>query len=96
MYLFSLAIIITYILYHNNKIFNFSCEFWDYGLNNTKINNIDKNYPCKIEIPQKNQCYMTAFNGWFDWSNMLNMKCDTPRVRRKQYRVFRNYLNDSM
>ena len=96
LYLFSLAIIIAYILYHNNKIFNFSCEFWDYGLNNTKINNIDKNYPCKIEIPQKNQCYMTAFNGWFDWSNMLNMKCDTPRVRRKQYRVFRNYLNDTM
>ena len=91
-----LGFITVYILYHNNKILNFSCENWDYGLNNTKINNIDKDYPCTIEKPKKNQCYMTAFNGWFDWSKMINLKCDTPRIRRQHYSTFRSYLDDSM
>ena len=40
LYLLSIGLVMTYILYHNNKILNFSCEKWDYGLNNTRINNI--------------------------------------------------------
>ena len=51
-----------------------SCNYWNKGLKNRKIDNDKNKYSCKIISPSK--CYINAFDKIFDFSEMRGYKCD--------------------
>ena len=46
----------------------FSCDFWPYGLNNTRVDNDKNKYTCKLTIPGKNKCYPKKIDQIFDFN----------------------------
>ena len=90
-----LSIIMFIILYNTNNILNLSCEGWDAGLNNTRINERDRNYPCHIMQPGKNKCYLYAFDGVFDFSRMTGYTCTMNKLRKGERNLFIELLEDS-
>ena len=52
-----------------------NCDYWRKGLGNSKIDNDKNKYSCKIMSPKK--CYINVFDGFFDFSQMQNLKCET-------------------
>ena len=86
-----IVIIIISIIYDNYP--GFSCDYWDLGLNNTRIYN-DKNiYPCEILHPGKNKCYLRLFDGFFDMSRFLRPSCSAENIIDKEKDVLINSLS---
>ena len=81
------------ILYNTNSILDLSCADWDKGLNNTRINEIDRDYHCKIHQPGKNKCYMNALDGWFDFSKMIGYTCESEKARKDERYIFNTFLS---
>ena len=69
-----LGIIITLIIIFNN-LPGFSCDFWDLGLNNTRIHNDKDIYGCELMLPRENKCYLKKFDGVFDFSRIFGHSC---------------------
>ena len=78
-----LTIIIIIFLFSLSP--SLSCEGWDIGLNNTKINN-SKDYPCKIKKP--NLCFIKAYDGVFDYSKYFKPSCSDNKVRENERDIF--------
>ena len=77
------------------KIFgsnHFSCNNWAKGLNNTYIDNTSKDYPCLINIPKNNSCYLTEIGPFFDISSKYRPTCLNDKLLNSQ----RNFFLDSM
>jgi hypothetical protein len=60
--------IIIYITKIEDKI---KCKNWEYGLNNTKLNNELSEYPCSIIIPDR-KCYLNFLGPFFDFSKTIS------------------------
>ena len=88
-----ICIIIFIILYNTNQILNLDCEGWNAGLNNTKINEKDRDYPCHIMQPGKNKCYMNALNGVFDFSRISGYTCTMDKLRNGERDLFIELLD---
>ena len=88
-----ICIIVFIILYNTNQIINFNCEGWNTGLNKTKINEKDRDYPCHIMQPGKNKCYMNALNGVFDFSRMSDYTCTMAKLRNGERDLFIELLD---
>ena len=85
------SIILLIILVYNN-LTGFSCEDWDLGLNNTRINNDENIYPCHILFPGKNRCYLKKFEGIFDFSKIFRPSCSAENIIKNEKKVFLNSL----
>ena len=72
----------------------FSCDYWDLGLNNTRINNNETEYPCKIMHPGKNKCYLKLFNNFFDMSKIFRPSCSAEKVRKKEKDILISSLSN--
>ena len=84
-------IFIISLIYYNYP--GFTCDYWDLGLNNTRIYN-DKNiYPCKIIHPGKNKCYLKLFDGFFDMSKIFRPSCSADKIINKEKKIFLNSLS---
>ena len=59
------------------------CRDWDKGLNKTYINNDPSKYPCKIQIP-KEKCFISILGPLFDFSKILNIKCEKRSIKEKK------------
>jgi hypothetical protein len=62
--------VIAYLMY--NSFITTSCEYWDKGFKNTKINN-DEIDSCEINKPKL--CWFTIFDGVFDYPRIINQDC---------------------
>ena len=72
----------------------FSCDYWDLGLNNIRINNNETEYPCKIMHPGKNKCYLKLFNNFFDMSKIFRPSCSAEKVRKKEKDILISSLSN--
>jgi hypothetical protein len=86
------AIIIILIIIYNN-LPGFSCEFWDLGLNNTRIYNDKYKYPCEILHPGKNKCYLQKMDGFFDFSKIFRPSCSAESILNKEKDIFLKSLS---
>ena len=88
-----IVIIFGCIIYYNN-LSGFSCDFWDLGLNNTRIENDKNKYPCEILLPGKNKCYLKKMNGFFDFSKLLRPSCTAENIINSEKQVFLKTLDN--
>ena len=79
------------IIYDNYP--GFSCDYWDLGLNGTRIYNDENQYPCEIIHPGKNKCYLRLFDGLFDMSRLLRPSCSADNIIDKEKEVLLNSLS---
>ena len=70
----ALTIIITFFIIYTIKIKDkVKCKNWEFGFNNTKINNDKSLYPCSIIIPN-HSCYLNFLGPFFDFSKAISCK----------------------
>ena len=63
-----LSIVAFSIIIYTTKIEDkVKCKNWEYGLNNTKIDNDKTKYPCKF-IKPNNKCFLNFLGPYFDFS----------------------------
>ena len=78
---FFILILILFLFFffiYNLKIYklnHFSCDNWTKGLNNSYIDNISKDYPCSIYIPQPHSCYLNEIGQYFDFVSIYKQNC---------------------
>ena len=84
-------LLIIYIIFYTYPGFN--CDYWDLGLNNTRINNDENKYPCKIIHPGKNKCYLRLFDGFFDMSRIFRPSCAADKIIDKEKKIFLDSLS---
>ena len=68
------------IIYITNIKDKVRCKNWEYGFNNTKLNNDKSIYPCSIIIPNHN-CYLNFLGPFFDFSK--SMSCSNRKEEEK-------------
>lgn len=66
-----------------------NCSYWNKGLNGVQIDNNKNKYSCKIRSPSK--CYISAFDNVFDFSKMLDYKCDSQNMKFTFLETLENY-----
>ena len=93
-FLVFIALLFISIIILYNNLPGFSCEFWDIGLNNTKINNDKDLYPCEILIPGKDKCYLKKMDGFFDFSKILRPSCSAQDILEGEKKILLNSLSD--
>lgn len=71
----------SFIIYKTEVEYKIKCKNWDYGLNQTKINNDKTIYPCNIIIPNHN-CYLNFIGPFFDFSK--GIKCTDRKEEEKK------------
>ena len=74
-----IVILLICIIYYNN-LSGFSCDYWDLGLNNTRIDNDKNKFACEILIPQKNKCYLKKMDKFFDFSKIFRPSCTSEKI----------------
>ena len=84
--------IISMIIIIKNKD-DYYCKDWDKGLNNTYINNDPSVYPCQIKIP-KNKCFINILGPLFDFSKILNIKCEKRSRNEKNILIYDSNLKN--
>ena len=87
-----IIIVVIIIIYDNYP--GFSCDYWDLGLNGTRIYNDENQYPCEIIHPGKNKCYLRLFDGLFDMSRLLRPSCSADNIIDKEKPIKTKYRND--
>ena len=77
------------------KLNHFSCNFWAKGLNNSYIDNISKDYPCKINFPKENSCYLSDIGPYFDFSRIYRRTTclDTNLIKFEKEKYLRDTNN---
>ena len=88
-----IAIILGCIIYYDN-LSGFSCDYWDLGLNNTRIENDKNKYACEILLPGKDKCYLKKMDGFFDFSKIFRPSCSAENLLDKEKQTFLNSLDD--
>ena len=67
-----IGILLFFIIIYNTSIKDkVRCKNWDYGFNNTQINNDESIYPCSMTIPNHN-CYLNFLGPYFDLSKSIS------------------------
>ena len=73
------------------KLKSFNCDNWSKGLNDSSIDNIAKDYPCLIKIPNPHSCYLQEIGQYFDLSKKYRPTCLDPNILKKEKN---NFLKD--
>ena len=76
------------------KLKHFSCENWSKGFNDSEIDNISKDYPCKIIIPKPNSCYISGIGAYFDFTSLYRPNCSDLILMKKDKTKFLNNIKD--
>ena len=83
-----ITLVLTIIIFLYNIIPGFSCENWDLGLNNTRIDNDINKYPCHILLPGENKCYLEKMDTMFDLSKIFRPSCSANSIIDKEKKIF--------
>ena len=57
------------------RINHYSCKNWTKGLNESYIDNTSKDYPCLINIPKNNTCYLPEIGKFLNFYSKLRPSC---------------------
>ena len=91
---FYIIIIILGVIIYFNTLPGFSCDFWPYGLNNTRVDNDKNKYACELMMPGKDKCYLRKMDGVFDFSRIFRPSCAAESVLGEEKQRFLNSLDD--
>jgi len=96
-YIFFIILFLTpfssiFVFFNIYKLNHFSCKNWAKGLNNTYIDNTSKDYPCLINIPKNNSCYLTELGPYFDISSKFRPTCLNDKLLDSQKIYFLNSM----
>ena len=89
-----LIVVVTSIILYKTKIEDkVKCKNWEYGFNNTKIDNDKSLYPCTMIIPDHN-CYLNFLGPFFDLSKGISCKKrkETDKYKLKSFSTSK-YIN---
>jgi hypothetical protein len=92
-FLFMAPFPFLFILFKVYKKNHFFCGEWDKGLNNTLIDNDSKDYPCKINIPKNNTCFISEIGSLLDFTSLYRPTCNNIDYIKSQIRFFRRSLD---
>ena len=93
-YLIIIGIALATLIIIYNNLPGFSCDYWDLGLNNTRIDNDKSKYPCEILHPGKNKCYLRKMDGFFDFSKTFRPSCSAESILKKEKEIFLGQLSN--
>jgi hypothetical protein len=93
-YLIFIGIALATVIIIYNNLPGFSCDYWDLGLNNTRIDNDKSKYPCEILHPGKNKCYLRKMDGFFDFSKIFRPSCSAESILKKEKEIFLGQLSN--
>ena len=93
-YLIIIGIALATLIIIYNNLPGFSCDYWDLGLNNTRIDNDKSKYPCEILHPGKNKCYLRKMDGFFDFSKIFRPSCSAESILKKEKEIFLGQLSN--
>ena len=91
-FLFTAPFPFLFILYKFYKRNHFLCGEWDKGLNNTFIDNDSNDYPCKINIPKNNTCFIPEIGSFLDFTSLYRPTCNNTDYINDQINYFRTSL----
>ena len=81
-----------YLFFNKYKSNHFSCKSWSRGLNDTYIDNSSKDYPCLVNIPKNNSCYLSEIGKYLDFSSKLRPTCLDNELLKSQKEYFLSAL----
>ena len=90
-----------FILLKIYKLTHFSCDNWGKGLNNTFIDNLNKDYPCNIIMPKPHSCYLSDIGHFFNFVDRYTPTClDSKLIKFEKEKFLKDleklkYLNIS-
>jgi hypothetical protein len=87
---FSPLFLFLYIYKKNH----FLCNNWTKGLNDTYIDNKSKDYPCLINIPENNACYLPEIGKYFDFYSKFRTTCLDNELLQSQKNGFLNSIKE--
>jgi len=93
-FIFFLSFSPIFFFLNNNKLNRFSCKNWAKGLNKTYIDNTSKDYPCLINIPKNNSCYLDEIGKYFDFSSKFRPTCLNNELLESQSKYFLNSIKN--
>ena len=93
-YLIIIGIALATLIIIYNNLPGFSCDYWDLGLNNTRIEDEKSKYPCEILHPGKNKCYLRKMDGFFDFSKIFRPSCSAESILKKEKEIFLGQLSN--
>ena len=70
-------ILLIFIGFYSCYAIIVNCSYWNKGFNNIEIDNDKNKYSCRIQKP--NKCYINAFDGFFDFSKMMDYNCNAQK-----------------
>lgn len=86
-----ISLIYFFLSLKKYKLKSFNCDNWSKGLNDSSIDNISKDYPCLIKIPNPHSCYLQEIGQYFDLSKKYRPTCLDPNILKKEKN---NFLKD--
>ena len=90
----TILLILFLIIYLTSIEDKVKCKNWEYGLNNTKLNNDKTKYPCSMVIPN-HSCYLNFLGPFFDFSKSISCKNRKSDEKNKLKSVSTsNYINE--
>ena len=73
--LFFISLSLVFLFFNLYKLNHFSCRSWAKGLNDSYIDNTSKDYPCLINIPENNSCYLSKIGKFFGLTPKYRPTC---------------------
>jgi hypothetical protein len=70
------------------KLSHFSCDNWAQGLNKSFVDNLNKDYPCDIIIPQPHSCYISELGHFFDFVEKYSPNCQDAKLIQIEKKKF--------
>jgi hypothetical protein len=77
-----------FILLKLYKLSHFSCDNWAQGLNKSFVDNLNKDYPCDIIIPQPHSCYISELGHFFDFVEKYSPNCQDAKLIQIEKKKF--------
>ena len=73
------------------KLNHFSCDNWAQGLNGSFVDNLNKDYPCNIIIPQPHSCYISELGHFFDFVKKYSPNCqDVKLIQSEKIKILKD------
>ena len=95
-YIIILIILFFFFSQYKFKIYkfkNFSCQNWSKGFNDSIIDNLSKDYPCKIIFPKPNSCYISGIGAFFDFTSLYRPNCSNLNLMKNNKKKFLSIIS---
>ena len=80
-----------FILLKLYKVSHFSCDHWAQGLNRSFVDNLNKDFPCDIIIPQPHSCYISELEHFFDFVDKYSPYCQDAKLIQSEKKILKGF-----